>query len=1328
MKNERMETQIKKKEKNGKIFGIILLLFGIFIFLNCNLVFASTWTSNLNNGLVSYWKLDINDSTGMTPDSLGINNGTIGTSGGIKSISGIINNSYNFSSSLKLSLNFSNPSNFNDIFSMGVGKNFTISMWVYQTPSSDTATRGFITKGVEGSSGGYMVNTFGKDDRTANSNKLMVFTESGSGNYRRVLTVNNVISSGAWYHIVFRSNGTGANGQIGIFVNGTEVATVLDSGGGSYPSNVATLRPVTVGVGMDPTSASQYWNGGIDEVGIWNRSLNSSEISDLYNSGVGITYNSVSSSDTSYPKFTNNSFFPSNATYSNSGLNYYFNITITSTNGTAGISFNGVNYSMSNSSNIFNETFFNLSSGTYPYYYWAYGNGTSNLFNSSQTYSYTTFIDNVNPLINIIYPLNQNYSVSPSVLNYSFTEINPNYCWYSVNNGIVNNTISCGNNVSINSQQGWNNWTVGIIDLAGNKNSTSVSFFVDSLLPVFNLNFPINNTYSNIKNNNFTANSFDSGIISCYQESMNFTNQNGNDTQNCGLNYSGNVISKSGNFMSICDVSGQAWNDGNLSSCIGSADISGINLVYYYVKPQNAVSSLLTVKFGYSNPPPFVSGFNLNISIPDSCFNYNSTALNIKFNSISGGGSSYTSTFQCLNLTGWNTIYTSTQLNVGQLYEEAMIWNVSSLSLTSSGLKNSTLSIYNQTSNVLINKTSINFSASVFNYSLSIPVLLNDGVYLWGYQGFDNFGNKGTSQNNTLTIDTTYPLINFTSGTPDNNSAIDSGNLFMNVIWTESNFANITFRVNSSYQTFTNHTYNYTFVGLINGYHNFDVTICDLVGQCNTTETRQVLLNTGNPTAEQGTTSGGVFYNLPNNSVINSSSTQNFSVNATDQFGIKNVTINITNSSGQTVGTINQSFSGDFFSGIVGLPLTLANGVYNFFVSAYNTVGNAFTSVITFTMDYDGSYPIFYNYQANPSGSNVIFSINVNNTNGTVKLNVNGTSYNAMNLSLNQYFVSVSSLVNDTNYYYNWSSFGNGNHHNINYSNTYLFNQMTYVPPVIVNPSGIQEYFIPTQYPYVETNTSVNILFKILNNGTEVNDTGLNLLVNGSNFVFTQQPSLFNITVLFNSTGDYPFTVLPTNNNYTNFSGIFYVRDSYNITICGFNDKSGTPYKNNFAYLVAEYKPNQYNANLDQFLTPLSYAQSNIPVFSTNYVNGCGTLRLYEPNRDYVFRLFDGKATFSSPYSVPNITETYGTNILLGQYKMNGTSENLDVYLSPKDISPYFWLLNVVMIIVIILVVIISVILFFWFSDKPSFALIFFIMGTLGTIILRIIIYFWIGY
>ncbi|MEK6894129.1 MAG: hypothetical protein AABX10_01570 [Nanoarchaeota archaeon] len=68
---------------------------------------------------------------------------------------------------------------------------------------------------------------------------------------------------------------------------------------------------------------------------------------------------------------------PNNSAYVN-GAVYRFNITITDSNGTAGLEFNGTNRSVSNlSATMFNSTITNLAAGTYSYYWWSYGPGST---------------------------------------------------------------------------------------------------------------------------------------------------------------------------------------------------------------------------------------------------------------------------------------------------------------------------------------------------------------------------------------------------------------------------------------------------------------------------------------------------------------------------------------------------------------------------------------------------------------------------------------------------------------------------------------------------------------------------------------------------------------------------------------------------------------------------------------------------------------------------------------------------------------------------------------------------------------------------------------
>jgi hypothetical protein len=74
------------------------------------------------------------------------------------------------------------------------------------------------------------------------------------------------------------------NGFLSIYVNGNqEVGVTLAVT--AFPDNTSPFS-----IGTWPGIGGQNFLGEIDEVGIWSRALTSGEISDLYNSGSGLSY------------------------------------------------------------------------------------------------------------------------------------------------------------------------------------------------------------------------------------------------------------------------------------------------------------------------------------------------------------------------------------------------------------------------------------------------------------------------------------------------------------------------------------------------------------------------------------------------------------------------------------------------------------------------------------------------------------------------------------------------------------------------------------------------------------------------------------------------------------------------------------------------------------------------------------------------------------------------------------------------------------------------------------------------------------------------------
>ncbi|MGV8130532.1 MAG: hypothetical protein ACP5N7_00340, partial [Candidatus Pacearchaeota archaeon] len=89
----------------------------------------------------------------------------------------------------------------------------------------------------------------------------------------------------------------------------------------------------------------------------------------------------------SYPSFFNfNETLANNSAYLINNI-YRFNVSINGSNGTAGIEFNGINFSATNlTSNMFNATVSNLGAGTYSYYWWSYS--PTSTYNKSSSLNY----------------------------------------------------------------------------------------------------------------------------------------------------------------------------------------------------------------------------------------------------------------------------------------------------------------------------------------------------------------------------------------------------------------------------------------------------------------------------------------------------------------------------------------------------------------------------------------------------------------------------------------------------------------------------------------------------------------------------------------------------------------------------------------------------------------------------------------------------------------------------------------------------------------------------------------------------------------------------
>lgn len=100
-------------------------------------------------------------------------------------------------------------------------------------------------------------------------------------------------------------------------------------------------------------------------------------------------------------------------------------------------------------------------------------------------------------------------------------------CWWTNNTGINNYTITCGDNIT---SETWNEGErvidVYANDSAGNINTSSVTFVVDTIQPFITISYPANTSYtSSVTELNYSANDLTSGVFSVwYSTDLGVTN------------------------------------------------------------------------------------------------------------------------------------------------------------------------------------------------------------------------------------------------------------------------------------------------------------------------------------------------------------------------------------------------------------------------------------------------------------------------------------------------------------------------------------------------------------------------------------------------------------------------------------------------------------------------------------------------------------------------------------------------------------------------------------------------------------------------------------
>ena len=246
---------------------------------------------------------------------------------------------------------------------------------------------------------------------------------------------------------------------------------------------------------------------------------------------------------------------------------------------------------------------------------------------------------------------------------------------------------------------------------------------------------------------------------------------------------------------------------------------------------------------------------------------------------------------------------------------------------------NITFRIY-YSNGTLVNASTFTDSTRTINFTG-----LSDNTYNFNVTVVDTSNQMNTTSTRSVTIDSTNPNIDFTTGTPASSTNQSNTNIFVNVSVTEINEDSIVFllynstsQVNST--SFTDSTRTINFTGLADEVYSFNVTVNDSAGNTNTTSTRFITIDTVNPS---------ILITTPSNNT-----------NSTNTGLDVNYTISDTNLgscwySNDSM-TVNNTLSG--CSNIT--SVTWAEGPHNVTVWANDSAGNENKSSISFTIDTTG--------------------------------------------------------------------------------------------------------------------------------------------------------------------------------------------------------------------------------------------------------------------------------------------------------------------------------------------------------------------------------------
>jgi len=235
--------------------------------LPANVVVANV--VDISSGLVGHWRFDNTNGLSLTDSTTNVNHGTLGNFPEDNSqwVPGLIGGA----------LAFRGPTAGGYVVIPDYPKPFStmaISIWLWaDVRPSDWA---MIVNDWSGSCGQFHMGLFGGVD-------IANFTATGDCAAANLTREGVAFPVSSWQHVVFVADGS----MMRLYRNGTQVSAVPYDGTLYQP----TVKSFGIGMkpnadGSGPGNTAWLWQGKMDDLGIWKRSLGPDEILAIYNSGL----------------------------------------------------------------------------------------------------------------------------------------------------------------------------------------------------------------------------------------------------------------------------------------------------------------------------------------------------------------------------------------------------------------------------------------------------------------------------------------------------------------------------------------------------------------------------------------------------------------------------------------------------------------------------------------------------------------------------------------------------------------------------------------------------------------------------------------------------------------------------------------------------------------------------------------------------------------------------------------------------------------------------------------------------------------------------------